>query len=196
MPARFDQALEENPAPRWLGDVRLRSEPGRLIGESLPPRLALRLLPAASLTGAVGCALGAAAWLLAGEQGGLPVPALLLSGVCGGLVVGALWLEARLGRRRFVLHFSPRVLRLERLAWSPWGTRAQSVPFAQVQEVQVVERVPGGYALVVVWQEEGQPPQRAVLVERVGVREEEALLRVWRLLNNAFGLKGAGLAGG
>jgi len=190
----FSHALEENPAPRRLGDVRLRFESGRLIGESLPPAFSRRLLPLMCLVGATACALGAVACLLLEPTQSLPLAALL-SGLCVGLVGAALWLEARLGRRRFVLHFLPRTLRLEYLAWAPSTTRAAWVPFARVQAVEVLERAPQRYALVVDWQLEGQPPQRAVLAEGITALEEEALLRVWRLLMNAFGLKGAGLAG-
>jgi hypothetical protein len=52
-----------------------------------------------------------------------------------------------------------------------------------VSSVDVVERAPGRYALV------------EVLVEHIGANEQEALLRVWRPRHNAFGFKGAGLAG-
>jgi hypothetical protein len=112
--ASFAEALEENPAPRRLGDVRLRYEPGRLLGESLPPSCWRRQLPGAGL---------------------------VLGMVAVALVGFALQLEAQLGRRRFVLHFP------------------------------------------------------TVRVEHIGAKEQEALLRVWRLLHNTFGLRGAGLAG-
>ena len=64
--------------------------------------------------------------------------------------------------------------------------------------MDVVERAHGRYALVVAWRPEGKDgkeTRREVLVEHIDAHEQEALLRVWRLLHNAFGLRGAGLAG-
>jgi hypothetical protein len=115
--------------------------------------------------------------------------------VSAALVGFALRLEGQLGRRRFVLHFRSERLRVEQLRWAPGATRKEWVPFDEVTAVEVVERAPGRYALMVVWRagEKGEP-RRAVLVEHIGSGEEEALFRVWRLLHNAFGLRGAGLA--
>lgn len=205
----FTDALDQNPAPHRLGDVRLRYEPGRLMGESLPPSFWERQLPGACLILAALCALGALVALLLERQ---PVPILsLVLGVGALALVGlALRLEGRLGRRRFVLHFATETLRLDQLRWAPGASRTEQVHFDAVRAVEVVERAPQRYALVVAWGE-GPPPaepqeedtpqeepplRRAVLVEGVGPNEEEALLRVWRLLHNAFGLRGAGLAGG
>ncbi|EPX63642.1 hypothetical protein D187_006050 [Cystobacter fuscus DSM 2262] len=197
--ASFSEALEDNPAPRQLGDVRLRYEPGRLLGESRAPSYWKRLLPTVCLGMAVPLTLLAlvGAWVEGARQGlGLFwVPGLLAAALVG----LALWLEGQLGRRRFVLHFRSERLRLERLRWAPGATRAQWVPFDEVTAVDVVERPDGNYALVVVWRagdEEETPPRREVLVEHILKSEQEALLRVWRMLHNAFGLRGAGLAGG
>lgn len=194
--ASFAEALEENPAPRRLGDVRLRYEPGRLLGESLPPSFWRRLLPGACLVLAALCTAGAVVGVLLGGDGVVGSVPLALAMVAVALVGFALQLEARLGRRRFVLHFPIERLRLERLRWAPGATRAEWVPFDEVTSVDVVERAPGRYALVVVWRPGGEArARREVLVEHIGASEQEGLLRVWRLLHNAFGLKGAGLAG-
>lgn len=198
--ASFTEALEENPAPRRLGDVRLRYEPGRLLGESLPPSFLRRQLPGLCLVLAA-LAMGGAVLglLLGGGREALPVvpSSLALSAVA--LVGFALRLEGQLGRRRFVLHFPSERLRLETLRWAPGATRREWVPFDEVCAVEVVERPSRGYALVVAWRPGGQgetgEPRRAVLVEHIGANEQEALFRVWRLLHNAFGLRGAGLAG-
>ena len=194
--ASFTEALEENPAPRRLGDVRLRYEPGRLLGESLPPSCWRRQLPGACLVLAALCSAGAVGGvLLGGDEAVASVP-LALGMVAVALVGFALQLEGQLGRRRFVLHFPTERLRLERLRWAPGATRVEWVPFDEVASVDVVERAPGRYALVVVWRPGGEAgTRREVLVEHIGAHEQEALLRVWRLLHNAFGLKGAGLAG-
>ena len=194
--ASFADALQENPAPRRLGDVRLGYEPGRLLGESLPPSYWRRQVPFLCLVLAGLCAAGAlVAVLVGGMKEPLPALPLTLGGVATALVGYALWMEARLGRRRFVLHFASERLRLEQLRWAPGATRREWVPFDEVCAVEVVERGPRRYALVVAWRPEGQTEtRRAVLVEHIGASEEEALFRVWRLLHNAFGLRGAGLA--
>lgn len=199
----FTEALDENPAPRRLGDVRLSYEPGRLLGESRAPSIFRRALPRLLM----GLALMLTALVLGGlwvdtgrhDLAGFWVPSLLAA-LLGG---AALRLEGQLGRRRFVLHFRSERLRVERLRWTPGATHVWWVPFDEVTAVEVVERAPHGpYALVVVWRpaagEDEEAPralQREVLVEHIGAHEQEALLLVWRMLHNAFGLRGAGLAG-
>jgi len=202
--ASFTEALEDNPAPRRLGDVWLRYEPGRLLGESRTPSYWKRQLPTLCLGLAVLLTLG----MLVGlgvDDGRHALGTFWVPGLLAAALVGlALRLEGQLGRRRFVLHFRAERLRLEQLRWAPGATRAEWVPFDEVTAVEVVERPDGRYALVVVWRPAGeageggeeQEPRREVLVEHIGAREQEALLRVWRMLHNAFGLRGAGLAGG
>ena len=195
--ASFADALEENPAPRQLGDVRLRYEPGRLLGESTPPSTGRRQLPGLLVLLAGVCAGGALlALLLGGGDPGAPVLSWVLGGGAAALVGLALRLEGKLGRRRFALHFPTERLRLEQLRWTPGATRTRWVLFDEVTAVEVVERPSGTYALVVCWRVgEDQAPEREVLVEHIGAHERESLVRVWRLLHNAFGLRGAGLAG-
>jgi hypothetical protein len=207
--ASFADALEENPAPRQLGDVRLRYEPGRLLGESLPPSPWSRQVPGLLVALGAGCALGAVLGLLLGTGArSTPVVPWALGLLAAALVGQALRLEGRLGRRRFVLHFPSERLRLEQLRWAPGATRALWVLFDEVTAVEVVQRPDGTYALVVCWGAGEAPgpapgqarkperaPRREVLVEHIGAHEQEALVRVWRLLHNAFGLRGAGLAG-
>jgi hypothetical protein len=147
------------------------------------------------------CTAGAVVGVLLGGDGAVSSVPLALGMVAVALVGFALQLEGHLGRRRFVLHFATERLRLERLRWAPGATRAEWVPFDAVSSVDVVERAPGRYALVVAWRPGGkdtkgqEETRREVLVEHIGAHEQEALLRVWRLLHNAFGLRGAGLAG-
>jgi hypothetical protein len=194
--ASFTEALEENPAPRRLGDVWLNYEPGRLLGVSRTPSVWQRQGPPLLMALAAVLAVGALAALMGGgrDSAASLVPLLLGSGA-GALVGVALRLEAHLGRRRFVLHFRSERLRLERLRWAPGATRREWVPFDSVTAVEVVERASGHRALVVVWREGESHIRREVVVDHIGPREDEALVRVWRLLHNAFGLRGAGLAG-
>ncbi len=205
MGVSFAQALAENPVPRQLGDVRLRFESGRLVGESLPPDFLRRMLPGLALGLAGGCALASMALLaLSPSHFGTPLVLGLIAVACVG---GALFLEGRLGRRRFVLHFHTETLRLDTLRWAPGASRTQWVPFDAVTSVETVQQPSGHYSLVVCWrdtppapepaegeEEEQAPRRRAVLVADVRQAEEEALFRVWRMLHNAFGLRGAGLA--
>lgn len=196
--ASFSDALEENPAPRRLGDVWLRYEPGRLLGESVPPSYWRRQVPGLSMVLSAMFAGGAVLGVLLGAGDVMPVIPLTLGAVAAAVAGFALWFEGRLGRRRFVLHFRAERLRLEQLRWAPGATRAQWVPFDDVTAVEVVQRPQGHYALVVQWREgEGKTARvlREVLVEHIPAGEHEALVRVWRMLHNAFGLRGAGLAG-
>ncbi|RKH19996.1 hypothetical protein D7Y13_30440 [Corallococcus praedator] len=190
----FEDALRENRVPPLLGDVRLFYDGGRLVGESLPPPWTLRVLPSLCLgLAGVSAALGTVMLVL--DSSRVPgVAATLPLVLAGALVFGALVLEARLKRRRFVLHFKTESLRLETLAWAPGAARTETLPFDDVRAVHIVQPPGGRYSLVV---EYGplEAPRRALLVRDVRPQEGETLHRVWRLLHNAFGLKGAGLAG-
>ncbi len=192
--ASFENALQDNRVPGRLGDVRLRYDGGRLVGESVPPTWDRRALPSLCVGVGLGCA--AAAALLAGQREGAGAASAL--GLLAAALVGlALKLEAGLGRRRFVLHFRTEALRVERLSWAPRATRAELIPFDAVRAVHMVERPGPRYALVVEYALEVEGPLRRVeLVEHIRPGETETLRRVWRLLSNAFGLRGAGLAGG
>jgi hypothetical protein len=195
----FADALVENRIPPLLGDVRLRYDEGRMIGESLPPAFSQRLGPELCLLLGAACGVGSLALLVVAPShyGGPAALALAAAAFVG----YALRLEARLGRRRFVLHFTTELLRLEHLSWAPSATRTEAIPFDDVTAVQVVQRPSGHYAIVVTWKakagRKGQPEERrAPLVEHVLPSEEETLYRVWRMLHNAFGLKASEPAGG
>jgi hypothetical protein len=190
----FADALVENRIPPRLGDVHLRYDEGRLVGESRPTSWARRLLPELCLLGAALCGLGSVGTLLS-------APSHLTPPVAWGLLAAALVglglrLEGRLARRRFALHFRTETLRVEHLTWAPGATRTHVVPFDDVTSVEVVPRGPGRRALVVEWREApDQPPRQAVLVEHILPAEEETLRRVWRMLRNAFGLKASAPGG-
>jgi hypothetical protein len=186
----FADALVENRIPPRVGDVRLRYDEGRMLGESLPPTVGQRLLPELCVLLAAACALGSMALLaLTPHQYGVPV-ALGLAATA--FMVAALRLEARLGRRRFVLHFATETLRLERLTWAPSATRMETIPFDDVTAVEVLQRPSGRYFIRVTWKagpKEQREERSAVLVDHVRPGESETLERVWRMLHNAFGLK-------
>ncbi|WP_224245810.1 hypothetical protein [Hyalangium gracile] len=161
-----------------------------MVGESLPPTFGQRLVPELCLLLAAACGLGSLSLLvLTPSHYGTPAALALAAAAFIGY---ALRTEARLGRRRFVLHFSTETFRLERLSWAPSATRTETVPFDDVTAVEVVQRPSGHYAIVVVWK--AGPPdkrqeRRAAVVEHVRPSEAETLHRVWRMLHNAFGLK-------
>ncbi|ADO71199.1 hypothetical protein [Stigmatella aurantiaca] len=191
----FADALEENRIPPRLGDVSLRYDEGRMVGESRPPSWPRRLLPELCLLLAALCALGSLGTLLSAPSHlGAPIAWGLLAGACVGL---GLRLEGRLARRRFVLHFRSETLRLEHLTWAPGTTRTQVIPFDDVTSVEVVHRPASGRrALLVAWRvTPEQPSRQAALVEHILESEEETLRRVSRMLRNAFGLKASAPGG-
>ncbi len=195
----FADALVENRIPPRLGDVRLRYDEGRMIGETLPPTFGKRLGPELCLLLGAVCGVGSLALLaVAPSHYGGPAGLALAAAAFVGY---ALHLEARLGRRRFVLHFATELLRVERLSWAPSATRTEAIPFDDVTAVQIVQRPSGYYAIVVTWKtrptkkREEPEERRATLVEHIRPSEEDTLYRVWRMLHNAFGLKASEPAG-
>jgi hypothetical protein len=182
----FADALAENRIPPRVGDVRLRYEEGRMVGESLPPAFGRRLGLELCMLLAAGCGLGSLSLLVLipshyGAPAGLGLAAAVLFGY-------GLRLEAQLGRRRFVLHFRSDMLRVERLAWSPRAVRTWTIPFDDVTAVEVVKRPSGHAAIQVAWKADPEE-HREVLVDHVRPGEAETLHRVHRMLHNAFGLK-------
>jgi hypothetical protein len=130
------------------------------------------------------------------HQYGIPV---VLGLAATGFIAAALRLEARLGRRRFVLHFATETLRLERLTWAPSATRMETIPFDDVTAVDVLQRPSGDSFIRVTWKagpKEQREERSAVLVDQIRPREAETLQRVWRMLHNAFGLKASAPSGG
>ncbi|HYH96305.1 hypothetical protein [Hyalangium sp.] len=193
----FADALVENRIPPRVGDVRLRYDEGRMLGESLPPSVGQRLVPELCLLLAATCAVGSLTLLVVSPSHyGAPVAL----GVGAAVLIGyALRREARLGRRRFVLHFATETLRMERLTWAPSATRTETVPFDDVTAVEVVQRPSGHYAILVSYTsgpKERREARRQVLVEQIRPSEAETLHRVWRMLHNAFGLKASEPSGG
>jgi hypothetical protein len=190
----FADALVENRIPPQLGDIHLRYDEGRLVGESRPTSWTWRLVPELCLVAAALCGVGSVGTLLSAPSHlAAPVAWGLLAAVLVGL---GLRLEGRLARRRFALHFRTETLRLEHLTWAPGTTRTHVIPFDDVTSVEAVPRGPGRRALVVTWRAApDQPSRQAVLVEHIRPGEEETLQRVWRMLRNAFGLKASAPGG-
>jgi hypothetical protein len=161
-----------------------------MLGETFPPTVSQRLLPELCVLLAAACALGSMVLLMiAPSHYGVPVA---LGLAAAAFIGAALRLEARLGRRRFVLHFATETLRLERLTWAPSATRLETIPFDDVTAVDALQRPSGHYFIRVTWKagpKEQREERTAVLVDQIRPSEEETLRRVWRMLHNAFGLK-------
>ena len=178
----------ENRVPSRVGDLRLRSEPGRLIGESVPPGWTAqpRPVPVPGRSPGTGAA-GADVTLLTGPGTSL-LPVLLPVGLAALLVWVAARLDALAGRRRFVLHFASELLRLELLPRSGRGRPLHAeIAFDDVTAVEVVEELPGGLGLRLTWTVEGTS-RRQWLLRGARAAEGESLYRIWRMLRNAFGL--------
>lgn len=186
-PSRFAQALEAHPPVRRLGDVQLHYEDSRFTGVSQPPPWSHRLWPGISLALGLGFTL-LCAFFLARAPGLLPMSVWIPGLLALACVSLALWLEGRLGRRRFVLHFRSEQLRLETLRWSPSRKDSHQIPFDDVRAVECMKEPSGECALQVRFRE-GDREATHLLIARIPPAEHEELLRVWRLLQHAFGLK-------
>ena len=183
----FEKALEENPVPRRVGDVRLRFDSPLLLAEADRPAAGLAgpLLLAAGF----GCALAALAALLFRE----PSP-LALGAALGGAAALLVWAGAsREGRarrrRRFTLDFDAHTLRLD-LTLRPRGLpRSLVVPFDRVEALTVLEQPGGAWTLTVDVAPQGYPGKlREVLVADVRPEDAQALGWLHRLLDGAFDL--------
>ncbi len=187
----FDEALSENRVPPRVGDLRLRSEPGRLIGETSRSQRPLPWLPLLLRGAAVGLGLMAVARLL---SGGSWLPALLQTVLAGLGLLAASRLDARGARRRFVLHFATELLRLESLPPGGGVPQLDEIPFDAVRSVDIVEELGVGMAIRLYWRE-GDAERTSLLLRAARPSEGESLHRVWRMLRNAFGLDGTSLPG-
>lgn len=187
----FDEALSENRVPPRVGDLRLRSEPGRLIGETSRNDRPLPWLPLLLRSLALGLGLIAVARILMGESWPPAVVQVALAG-------GALFLAARLdvqgARRRFVLHFANELLRIESLPPGGGVPRHEAIPFDSVISVDMVEELGSGLGIRLHWRE-GDAERTELLLRGARPSEGESVHRVWRMLRNAFGLDGTSLPG-
>lgn len=190
----FIDALEGNRIPLAVGDVRLRYEPSLLIGERRRRRSGV--LPDALWTlGAIFGVLTAAVLLVPNS-----LPSTLLgagcAAVCGALVLAGMWAEGRRrARRGFVLNFGTESLRVDLPPARGRRTPVSwVVKFDAVRDVRVVERGRRRFGLSVRFDDPTKPGKGAereeLLVDAVAPGEIDDLRRLWRVLYNAFGLRG------
>lgn len=186
MAGRFDEALAQNPAPKRLGDIQLRYEPSLLIGEAdRPPR---GVIFAAVLIAGVGFGLGTVASLLTGAPDSTVGLCALLT---GGAFFALVQLDQRSRRqRRFVLNFGTTSLRLD--FSTPFANRPRTmvVHFDGVKDCTLCTQGDGQIAITVdfVTSATSLEVLREVLVANIPVADEEAAVRLHRMLAGAFGL--------
>jgi hypothetical protein len=186
MPRGFAQALESNPAPARLGDVRLRYEPSLLIGETARALPSLR--PVMGLVVGVGClSFGLVALI---TDAALWLSTLLIAGAAAGFF-GSTWLQSlERRRRRFLLNFETLTLRLDFSTPIAGAPRTLNVHFDGVRALALLDQADGRQCLVVdfVPRPGREEVFREVLVAYIGPGESEAAERVERVLRGAFGL--------
>lgn len=191
---KFEDALEENPIPSRVGDVRLRYEPSLLIGEARGDGVRGDLLSEAALVGGIACGVSGVALVLFSRSGfGMAVAAALALSAGGLLWVAASLRKRRKLGRRFVLNFATESLRLDAPAPRSAMPRSTVVHFDAVREVAVLVRDDERFSLVVDYAPSPAAPdiRSEVLVDDVDPDEVEELRRIWRMLRGAFGLRPA-----
>ncbi len=181
--ARFADVLESNPAPRALGDVRLRYEPSMLIGETAKGLGTWR----SSLVWAAGFSFlvfSVGALVL---QWDTSVVLTLL--VLGGLLVAAAVRLERLEKRqrRFVANFGTVSLRLDFTSPIAGYPRTLVVPFDSVRAAELLQQEDGAACLCVDF-EKDRALLREVLVAHIPESQRAEAERLERVLKGAFGL--------
>lgn len=179
----FARALRDNPAPTALGDVRLRYAPSMLIGQTpVGPRTwrPVGLATVGIVLVAASVAMVAASWSL-GSAGTV----LLLGGLSLGGSVHLRRVERR--RRAFVVNFGTTSLRLDFVSPIAGHPQTLIVLFDAVQAVTVLEQGDGARCLTVDFTV-GEALLREVLVAQVPASDLDALWRLARVLEGAFGL--------
>ncbi len=184
MPRSFANALEANPLPQRLGDVKLQYEKSVWVGRAdRPPRG--RLANAALIVGSVFGVLTLAAILRDEDHATLGL--FLLPSVLG--FFAAAWLEQRERRQRaFAVDFHGHVLRLDFSTPLTGMPRTLYVAFDQVRELQLEEQG-GALKVMTVDFEAGKGLYREVLVADVPPKQLADAERVKKMLRAAVGLE-------
>lgn len=184
---RFQDALAENVPPGQIGEMRLWYEPGQLWGEQRRPRGVVRGLDVLGLVSLVLGLSGVAVLLLVSGGGGLIAGGILVALAAAALVVTTR-LQLTRGRRRFVLDFTREELTLERYSAALGPARRHLVRFDDVRGL-FADRLSDGRLRLLVRFRAGRRELEEELLPPVAPEEEEAFQRMWRVLQNAFGLK-------
>ena len=181
--ARFADALENNPAPRALGDVTLRYEPSMLIGETARGRAGWR--SSALWVAGVSLLIFAVGSLML--QWELLIAGLLLG--FGAAAVGSAVLLERFEKRqrRFVANFGTVSLRLDFTSPIAGHARTLVVPFDSVRATELLSQADGASCLCVDFQQD-RALLREVLVAHIPTSQLPEAERLERVLKGAFGL--------
>jgi hypothetical protein len=180
--ALYNSRASQAQMPRRLGDVRLRFDAELLIGECVPPLDPAALIPDALLLLGLAAGVVAAATAIApGLRSGSVWGTLGATAVCAAATLAGLKMRGRRRwRRGFVVNFDQHLVRLDQPRGLRTLSESTSVPFGEVESLQVVDRGPGLHALEL--QARGQ---RFVLVDRVQEKDRPHLGTLHRLLQAA-----------
>jgi hypothetical protein len=184
VPRSFASALEANPLPLRLGDVRLQYEKSLWVGRAdKPPRG--KLANAALIVGCVFGVLTLAAIVRNEDHASLGM--FLLPAALG--FSAAAWLEQRERRQRaFAVDFHGHVLRLDFSTPLTGMPRTLHVAFDEVRELQLEDQG-GGLKVMTVDFEAGKGLYREVLVADVTAKQLTEAERVKKMLRAAVGLE-------
>ncbi|HYV49855.1 MAG TPA: hypothetical protein VFA20_33600 [Myxococcaceae bacterium] len=170
--------------PRRLGDVRLRFDAELLIGECVPPLDVAALLPDALLLSGLAAGVVAAATVIAPGLRSMSVWGTMgATAACAAAILAGLKLRGRRRwRRGFVVNFDQHLVRVDQPRGLRTLSETTSLPFREVESLQVVDRGPGRCAL-----ELSARGRRFVLVDGVADDKREQLHTLRRLLQAAVG---------
>jgi hypothetical protein len=182
----FQQALEDHPAPKAIGDVHLRFDEFVLIGETVKP-LSSWAAQGALIAG-ICCGVPAMVLALSLQSWGPTVASALTVATAGFFGAAALLDQWGKRRRRFVANFESHTLRLDFSTRFRGLPRTVVVPFSSVQRLERVAQADGNTALVVELATEAPRESgfREVLIAHVTDDEEAALSRIERVLTHAI----------
>ncbi len=181
---RFQDALAKNPAPKTLGDVRLRYDGDLLIGETRRPTASLRPTALATAGFASGF-VSAVLLLLPGSQGGSTTLSVVFGVAAAALILLSAYGEQHgKAQRRFALNFFTETFRVDRPSRLRGAPETVLVKFDDVLSVGVTGSTNGGAALWVEFKR-----GRELIVDAIPEEQGDDLVRLHRVLEGAFGIR-------
>lgn len=162
--------------------MRLRFDAELLIGECVPRLDAADWFPdALLLTGLAAGVVAAATVIAPGLRSGSVWGTMGATAVCAMATIAGLKMRGRRRwRRGFVVNFDQHLVRVDQPRGLREMSETTSLPFGEVESLQVVDRGPGRWALELLAR-----GRRFVLVDRVAEGGREPLQRLCRLLQAA-----------
>ncbi|HEY8211290.1 MAG TPA: hypothetical protein VIG99_27590 [Myxococcaceae bacterium] len=169
--------------PRRLGDVRLRYDAELLIGECVPALDAAALLPDLLLLGGMASGVVAAALLVLPDFRGGSVWGMMGAAAisAAGTLAGLRLRGRRRWRRGFVVNFDQYLFRVDQPQGLQILSQTTSLPFREVDALQVVDRGKGRSAL-----ELSARGRAYVLVDSVEEDQRDQLQTLCRMLQAAI----------